>query len=63
LNQQFITWSTKADCGSYFVTTYKRGKLTWSKKKKREKRNKGKKKTNCISRIKEKRERKRIRLF
>ena len=22
LNQQFITWSTRANCGSYFVTIY-----------------------------------------
>ena len=24
LNQQFITWHAVADCGSYFVTTYRR---------------------------------------
>jgi len=23
LNQQFITWGMREDCGSYFVTTYK----------------------------------------
>ena len=23
LNQQFITWSVKADHGSYFITTYR----------------------------------------
>jgi len=28
LNQQFITWGVEADCGSYFVTTYNRGRLT-----------------------------------
>jgi len=27
LNQQFITWSTVADCGSYFIATYKRHRL------------------------------------
>ena len=27
LNQQFITWHVVVDCGSYFVTTYKRNKL------------------------------------
>jgi len=26
--QQFITRHAVADCGSYFVATYKRGKLT-----------------------------------
>ena len=27
LNQQFITWHTVVDHGSYFVTTYNRSKL------------------------------------
>jgi len=27
LNQQFITWHTVVDRGSYFVTTYKRSEL------------------------------------
>ena len=24
LNQQFVTWYIVADCGSYFITTYRR---------------------------------------
>ena len=28
LNQQFITWCMRTDCGSYFVATYKRNRLT-----------------------------------
>ena len=37
-NQQFITWGTKADCGSYFVTMYKTTQTTWRKgNRKREK--------------------------
>jgi len=30
--QQFITWYTMADHGSYFITMYKRSKLTWELK-------------------------------
>jgi len=37
LNQQFITWSMRAAHGSYFVTTYKRGRHTWRKRKERQK--------------------------
>ena len=40
LNQQFITWSARADCGSYFVTTYMEPEPTGEK---REKKRKGKK--------------------
>ena len=35
--QQFITWSMRADCGSYFVTTYKTSKLHEERKRKEEK--------------------------
>ena len=35
LNQQFITRSTRADRGSYFVTTYKTTKLHEGEKEKR----------------------------
>jgi len=36
LNQQFITWCTVADCGSYFVTTYNRSRLHEEMENKRE---------------------------
>ena len=36
LYQQFITWHTVADCGSYFITMYKRNRLTGELKLKRE---------------------------
>jgi len=36
LNQQFIIWSTRVAHGSYFVTTYKRGRYTWRKRKERQ---------------------------
>ena len=53
--QQFITWSVRVACGSYFVTTYKRGRHTWSRKKEKDKKkDREKKKTNWMSRIKEK---------
>ena len=32
LIQQFITRSARADRGSYFITMYKRDRLTWSRK-------------------------------
>ena len=34
LNQQFITWSIRADHGSYFITTYIQTEATWKNKKK-----------------------------
>ena len=43
LNQQFITWGIRADCGSYFITIYRIDKTTWyirQKKKEREKKSK-----------------------
>ena len=43
LDQQFITWSTKADCGSYIETTYMTNKLTWRYKNKKKEERKGKK--------------------
>ena len=49
LNQQFITWHTKADCGSYFIAIYKRNRLTRELKlkgKEEEKEKKSKKGTN-----------------
>ena len=45
-NQQFITWNVRADHGSYFVTTYNKGKLTL--KKRQPERKKGKKETGLI---------------
>jgi len=30
-NQQFITWSMQADCGSYFITMYNRSRQTWNR--------------------------------
>ena len=36
LNQQFITQSAMADCGSYFVTMYRWMELTWRKRKEKE---------------------------
>ena len=42
-NQQFITWHVKADCGSYFITTYKENILTRGEKlKEREERDRSK---------------------
>jgi len=48
LNQQFITWSVRADYGSYFITTYmesepteEKSEMKWNKK-----RNEKKKKRN-----------------
>jgi len=35
-NQQFVTWDTMADYGSYFVTTYKRCKQHRVKEKEKE---------------------------
>ena len=46
LNQQFITRSTVADCGSYFITTYNRSRLHEEKKKKKENEKRKTKKTN-----------------
>ena len=37
LNQQFITWSMRADCDSYIITTYKRSRHTWRRKRKEKK--------------------------
>ena len=37
LNQQFIIWHIVADHGSYFITTYKRNRLTRELKLKKEK--------------------------
>jgi len=42
LNQQFIRRSARADRGSYVITTYKRSRHTWGRKRK-EKKEKGKK--------------------
>ena len=44
-----------ADRGSYFVTTYKRGRLTWRREKKKEEKKKRKekrRKTNCQNKTK-----------
>ena len=57
LYQQFITWYMVTDCGSYFVTTYKRGKLTW-KLKKRNKREEDRELIMKSEKEKEKRKRK-----
>ena len=38
LNQQFITWSIRADHGSYFITTYIQTEATWKNKKKNKRR-------------------------
>ena len=46
LYQQFITWHTVADCGSYFITTYNRSRLHEEKKKKKENEKRKTKKTN-----------------
>ena len=35
LNQQFITWSVRADCGSYVVTMYKQTQTTCERKEKK----------------------------
>ena len=43
LNQQFIIWSAVADCGSYFVTMYRRTESTWRVKKEKRKEKKDKK--------------------
>ena len=40
LIQQFITWSMKADHGSYFVTVYKQTQTTWNRKKKKKRKRK-----------------------
>ena len=32
LYQQFITWSMRADCGSYIVTLYIQTETTWTEK-------------------------------
>ena len=36
LNQQFITWSTRADRGSYFVTMYRKNENIWRLEKENE---------------------------
>jgi len=43
LDQQFIIWSAKADCGSYIVTIYMTNELTWRYKNKKKEERKGKK--------------------
>jgi len=35
--QKFITWSIRADYGSYFITTYRQTKSTLKQKKEKEK--------------------------
>ena len=48
LNQQFITWCTVADRGSYFVTTYRRCRQHVEEEIEEGKRKKEEKKgTNC----------------
>jgi len=56
LNQQFITWYAMVDCGSYFVTTYKRSRLTWGLKQEREKEKKKKYKGQIKKRKENKKE-------
>jgi len=37
-NHQFVTWHAEVDCGSYFVTTYKRTELHEGEETKKKKR-------------------------
>jgi len=58
LNQQFITQYVIVDCGSYFVATYRRGRLTCKIKEENEKREKKKRKELIIENQRKGRKRK-----